>query len=130
MAAASRTSTLFAVFKNLNAFSPFSLLLSLSLFLTLYKYSQFRLCVLSRRFIAFYRSVKSNRSLTFCFGNCFLHSKNIIIDFIITHCCRLIFQLFICTRYICDVILRLEAKVSNVRVNLFYLNAKCQMIFM
>lgn len=49
MAAASRT--LFAVFKNLNAFSPFSLYISSSLsfsLLTLYRYSQFRLPVLSR----------------------------------------------------------------------------------
>lgn len=44
--------------------------------------------------------------------------KNIISAFITTHCYRLkFFDYLFFTRCTCDIILRFEAKMSNVRVN-------------
>lgn len=73
VAAASRTSTLFAVFKNLNASSPSSLYIFFSLSFSSYTLKVFPIS--SFRFIALYRSVKSNGSLMFpVYVTCFLHS--------------------------------------------------------
>lgn len=119
MAAASKTrATLFAVFKNLNAFSPFSLYVFFSSLSTaLYRHSRFHLCI-------FYHSLSEcliHGSLRFfCFSQNYLSHARKVLSILSDPCVAIIYL------YSRRYIFIHETKVRDVYANSSYLDAKRQ----